>query len=418
MLVSKRVRVVGWRVQARLVACLISAGCGADETLAAPVDEGPNGSEPWRPALPSYRADCNRDPSDGDEVDLRNDAANCGACGHDCRGGGCSAALCEPVLVAATTTDAWGLVSDATRLYWTDCTAGLVLSALLDGGDPVVLAAGEPVPLGIAVDASNVYWTNAGSYSPCTGEDCAPLYNGDGSVRRAPRLGGAAATLASGQQLPTDVVVSGGRLYFIAAMAGAVMVIALDGTPPEKFASLYVAGAGLLSGADPHGLAIDSSYLYWATLGGIFRAPVVHGSAAAIVWTDWMAPAAFAVDSDSFYFVTEAGVLASMPKSAGAPTPLAAEEADATGLVADATYVYWIGDATDPSVFAGRSILRVPKRGGQPQRVAPAGGARRLAIAGSSVYWIDPGAGGGGVGGGWGGGVDAGTHGGVMRLER
>lgn len=39
-------------------------------------------------------ADCNNDLSDGCEVDLKADANNCGACGHDCCGGSCQEGQC------------------------------------------------------------------------------------------------------------------------------------------------------------------------------------------------------------------------------------------------------------------------------------------------------------------------------------
>jgi hypothetical protein len=44
-----------------------------------------------------YFADCNGDPSDGCEVDLANDAANCRECGSACGAGeSCAAGLCDP----------------------------------------------------------------------------------------------------------------------------------------------------------------------------------------------------------------------------------------------------------------------------------------------------------------------------------
>ncbi len=48
---------------------------------------------------PPGRGDCDRDPANGCEVDLSNDADNCHVCGHSCQGGhattGCFEGVCR-----------------------------------------------------------------------------------------------------------------------------------------------------------------------------------------------------------------------------------------------------------------------------------------------------------------------------------
>lgn len=52
----------------------------------------------------------------GSCVDISDDGANCGACGHDCGGGKCVLGECKPVLLATTNHPAFDV--DATNLYF------------------------------------------------------------------------------------------------------------------------------------------------------------------------------------------------------------------------------------------------------------------------------------------------------------
>lgn len=87
---------------------------------------------------------------------------------------------------------------DATRVYWTDTTAGTVSSAPLAGGSVTVLATGQAKPLRLAVDDTQVYWSN----------------NLGGAIMHAPKDGsGGAAVLASATQ-PAGVAVLDGYVYW------------------------------------------------------------------------------------------------------------------------------------------------------------------------------------------------------------
>ena len=59
------------------------------------------------------------EPVCGLEVNLENDPANCGTCGHDCLGGECANSLCEPIELATGQGTLRGIVVDATHVYWT-----------------------------------------------------------------------------------------------------------------------------------------------------------------------------------------------------------------------------------------------------------------------------------------------------------
>jgi len=54
-------------------------------------------------------------------ADLQNDAKNCGNCGHDCQGGACTAGVCQPVLVASSTSIApYAFALSGSDLFFTN----------------------------------------------------------------------------------------------------------------------------------------------------------------------------------------------------------------------------------------------------------------------------------------------------------
>jgi hypothetical protein len=106
-------------------------------------------------------------------IDSRGDPKNCGACAHDCQGGKCQQAVCQPVLIASGftgTSDAGGTVSprfiavDSTDVYWTVEGVG-VMKCAANGcnNQPTLLAPGRPAGEGFGIDATSVYWLDATS---------------------------------------------------------------------------------------------------------------------------------------------------------------------------------------------------------------------------------------------------------------
>lgn len=66
--------------------------------------------------------------------------------------------------LAPTSNTVRAIAVDATHVYWTDASAGLILRTLKNGsGKPETLAIEQPDPWGIALTAQFVYWANVGS---------------------------------------------------------------------------------------------------------------------------------------------------------------------------------------------------------------------------------------------------------------
>ncbi len=93
------------------------------------------------------------------------DPANCGACGHDCLGGGCFQAACQPYTV--TSANAIRIASDGAHVFWTDATSNAAMQIPAAGGTAITLQAGGSSSTldGIAVAAGQVGFTGYGASS-------------------------------------------------------------------------------------------------------------------------------------------------------------------------------------------------------------------------------------------------------------
>jgi hypothetical protein len=103
-----------------------------------------------------------------------------------------------PLAIVVDTDDA----GNARAVYWVSFEGGTISRVDIAAGSfgaPVTLAEGQALPGGIAVDDQYVYWTS----------------RGDGTVRRAPKDGGAAEELASEQARPGAIAVDGAAIYWL-----------------------------------------------------------------------------------------------------------------------------------------------------------------------------------------------------------
>jgi hypothetical protein len=114
---------------------------------------GPEGSTP--PGVPPGEdgsAPC-------DTTKLQDDANNCGACGHDCLGGKCTAGVCEGVVIATGLDNPTGIALDATYVYLS-LFGGTILRYPKAGGAVDILATGQTKARGVVVDGTTLYWSN------------------------------------------------------------------------------------------------------------------------------------------------------------------------------------------------------------------------------------------------------------------
>ena len=75
------------------------------------------------PAQDSGDAGADATPCEGGALELATSSKNCGACGHDCRGGECLEGVCDPAFVATGQQSPSGLALDEDYVYWANQTA-------------------------------------------------------------------------------------------------------------------------------------------------------------------------------------------------------------------------------------------------------------------------------------------------------
>jgi len=332
------------------------------------------------------------------------DPHNCGVRGHDCLGGACEAGACQPVvLVTAAYSGVSSFAIDDASVYWTiDWTTsgdptlatGTVSKCPLAGctGNPTMLATRQSVAENIALSGTTLYWLdyNAGSLMRC-GIDCnddatlfykLPYLTGEpfaanetqaflagpvGNVEECPTRGCIApVTFASGQQTPSEIVVSGAGVYWInlvEAAAGRKAASLVDsGVLTCPVNGCDDAGPTSLAGgmSRPTSLVVSGEAVYWAQGNSVVACSVAGCNGApttiASLSTDFSGVAGIAVDGKDVYFgATEVGSgtgpgwqILSCPLSGcpTGPTPLYsasfAPEGPVPQILVDATRIYFV----------------------------------------------------------------------------
>ncbi len=327
--------------------CLALAGLDKDYVIASAEDAGTD-------------APCVASPSD---------PHNCGVCGRDCLDGTCTNGVCDPIAVASSVAGG-DLVVSPTNVYITDLGNGNVLTTPLNVNSPLRLAQSQSSPLGIALDegGTQLFWANIGG-----GQIQALDLVGDGGVR----------TVVSGLLAPTNLTVTGGRVYYtMNDPDGGVGSVRVDGVDPSPLASgqaqsIAVVGSvvyftqsqqgqvmrsdggatqAIAQGqAEPQGIAADSAGVYWANHG-------INDERVMVLAANDTQPREFqkslyrpvdvAIDATTVYWVDDEGFVYEAPRAGGASLKLTKGPGTVSAIAIDATRVYWM---------AGGAVWRVAK---------------------------------------------------------
>jgi hypothetical protein len=156
------------------------------------------------------------------------------------------------------------VITDGTNLYWGNWGTfdskgnynndGAILKAVASGGStPVTLASKLSAPAAIALDGQNVYWTNIGKLTPAGLP--AP---GTGSVMQVAISGGPPTTLASKQNIPLGIAVSGDTVYWTEYTLSAPGSI--DSAPVGGGVVTTLVG----NVKDPFGLTVSGGTIFWS----------------------------------------------------------------------------------------------------------------------------------------------------------
>lgn len=144
-------------------------------------------------------------------------------------------------LLASGQPGAQGIAADASGIYWANYPTGDIVRLALGSTSPERVVAGPAGARDIAVDGEQIYWT----------VDANPT-----SVRRVNRDGSGEFVLcAGGADIASELALDAKHVYWVSRRA--VMRAPREGGPIETVATHPVAGGF------PHGLALDTVYVYW-----------------------------------------------------------------------------------------------------------------------------------------------------------
>jgi hypothetical protein len=297
-------------------------------------------------------------------VDLATNAGNCGACGHDCQGGTCSAGACQPVVLVTESagTSALTIAQDASNIYWAEVgPTNAIRGASKKNLSSVFTNTSSNFPNEIAVDATNLYWTDGGH----------------GNVTQCPLAGGACTVLASNLSQPHGIASTGASVFF--GDNNALYSCAVNGcnkTPTQQSTVMV-----------DYAVAVDGSNAYWVGAGGVYTCPISGCNGSPTKLASAVGGTGIAVDATDAYWLGSDGSVSKVAKNGGSATQLTPTASNpGYGIALDATNVYWA--PMDGSVWK----CAIGGCGMKPTQVAPAAQnfdlfSDGLVVDDTRIYW-------------------------------
>jgi hypothetical protein len=329
---------------------------------------------------------------------MQNDANHCGSCTHSCSPGTCSEGRCAPWVVAAppTTNAVAGIACDGTNLVWADNGLKEVLQVPAGGGaGPIVL--GSPAVSaydGIAMANGMVVWTQnygqpAQLYMATEGSAHSEVVQFNMSTPRGLAIDPTAVlayfnepvgngnyqlyacvlSTNPGDNSPctTSASYTSTQVGPMAADANSVYWTDFGNGTVWQSKALFptnsmTAVATKQTGAYP--IALDTTYVYWATNGSNFTYAVRRTPKASPTTPEDLVSGqpggavALATDGGNVYIVTNPGVIQSLPVGGGtAPVTLhtSSSSSNVVQLVYAAGGLYW-ADLSNNTIYG----LRLP----------------------------------------------------------
>jgi hypothetical protein len=332
-------------------------------------------------------AGCEASTCNGACVDLMNDYANCGSCGHDCFGGVCTAGVCQPGSLGWGVTDVLAL--DTTNVYWSVYNPSEILECAKGGcsGNPTSLwkdGGWSIVNTNLAFDANDVYWImSSWSGSPFTNKLVRCAKSG---CNNTPTTVYEETSATAGQFF---LAVDANDVYWTDSNQGTVRKCAIGGC--NNTATTLASGL-----TSPRSIRIDQANVYWSTLdasGAVMKCaktgcngtPVTFGSSQN--WT-----ISIAIDGANVYWGNYTGGeinKCALGGCGGNPSTLASSQ-HPWAVAADATDVYW-------SDLIGGTIFKCGLGGcnGMPKTVVDKQkGPGAIVVDSKAIYWATQGTGG------------------------
>jgi hypothetical protein len=148
------------------------------------------------------------------DANLSDDAENCGACEHSCRGSSCEEGLCAIQSLAIPDTDPMvsgavpmGLAVGPDAVYWSENGKNAILRVPKDKSSPAAVAFEQAAqPYGLSAEGNTLAWTRGSAFTDVTVADGVIVESVDS---------GAPTDIATMQAGPTRVAIRAGQLFWV-----------------------------------------------------------------------------------------------------------------------------------------------------------------------------------------------------------
>ncbi len=270
-----------------------------------------------------------------------------------------SGALCSPVASRCRS----GCSRDDDHVYWVNVGNngdGSVMRVAKSGGAPQILASGQQFPVGLVVD------DDAGLL-----DHGRQRIRGQGTVMRVSKTGGAPVALATGLNFPSDLEGDDDAVFWRDEVAGVERVAKRGGAVQVLHASQSV-------GRD---LAVDRHrvYFYDAATAELLTVPTTGGTAAHVASVPGPGVASLTVHDGTLYWHDDGvGSLWHVRATGGTPRVLFTENAEMGGLVVTSRSVFFAQVGQIPQMPPGPGVIhQITLAGEADTAVTPPGVGKR-----------------------------------------
>ena len=321
-------------------------------------------------------------------ADLTMNPKNCGACGHDCMGGACTASKCQPVKLFGGAVAAYGIAVDATNLYFTDINGGAVYTMAKNAAAPStatkIADTADPLVYDIVADGKGVFFSWGSGAS-----------GGKGSLETISSDGGNRRALMEDASVPRGLSLDNINVYFALTYLSPVQVGGVA-------RSASGAGPTILSANEPNTdvTFVSGAYLYW---GGESKSSVRFCATAAggcgptlkDFVTGLNASEALGGNSNNV-FISGFDILYQAAKGGTTATGVALMQPQVYSIAADDKDVYWLDLGTNDASFKDGSVRHCAVDANGALQCAVANGEiiatsdqnpRVLVMDQTAVYW-------------------------------
>jgi hypothetical protein len=285
------------------------------------------GLDPWNNK--QVEVDCDGDPGNGLEQ-LLLDPDHCGACGHSCLGGNCTAGLCDPMAVPSSDLVA-AFAADET-LFYLGYPDRIVRFDPQDKTSVTLVDVGVQDLRDLAVDAEFVYWTEQ-------------------SAQKRIAKGGGAPTLLASAHAVQQILLTSTHVALLSQLA-------LASVPKDGGDVVELAAGPWDSLALP--IAANQTEVFFADGNAIYRVSPATGPVEVLAIGTGIALAA----DEAAVYVASGGTVTALSLAGGVSIELATDQPSPARIVVDDIHVYWTNSGTWQTGNCGAGALRVAKAGG------------------------------------------------------